>query len=192
MFRFAVVVVAIVSGYPAAAQEELPEPFLHDGNFRFDEETVTPPVPRHRLPEGEEVVVTAPDAGDNAKFYGTWRLISFASIDDEGQQRERPMRGQLTYTQDGLMSAQLMPEEEEEGDGSTRPYYAYFGMYEIDPETQTVAHKVEASNVTTWVNDTLVRHYTFDENDRLILIVREDDRDTIILEWARTELAPEQ
>ena len=176
----------------AAAQEELPKRFLYDGLIH---EELTPlPKPheerRETLRDHRDDITRARGEADAQKFHGTWRLISFENVDENGERRARPMGGQLTYTKDGLMSAQLMPEQEEGGDGSTRPYYAYFGTYQVNPETKTVSHKVEGSNVSAWVGTTLVRHYTFDANDRLVLTVKENDRDTIILEWARTELPP--
>lgn len=192
MFRLAVSACAFLATIVAAAQEELPKPFLHDGVILYDKEEVTPPHPRPREDALRDVLEAARVEPDPQRFHGTWRLISFENVDDDGRRRERPMRGQLTYTPDGLMSAQLMPKQEEEGDGSTRPYYAYFGTYEIDPDAKTVSHKVEGSNITAWVDTVLVRHYIFDESGRLLLTVKEDDRDVLILKWARTELPPKE
>ncbi|GGG91530.1 lipocalin-like domain-containing protein [Silvibacterium dinghuense] len=123
-----------------------------------------------------DTIATAKD------FIGTWRLIDYAFIHDDGIV-EKPwgtdLRGYLIYTAEGYMSGNLGPARRKRGvierispDPTTdrprrnRNYIAYTGRFTV--EGSKVIHHVEASLFPHWVGRPEVREYRF-EGDRLTL-----------------------
>ncbi len=120
---------------------------------------------------------------------GTWRLVAFTAPDSTGRQRavwgEHP-NGQIIYTADGRMSAQLYdPTRAKLGAiAFARPFlgpqptyggmYTYFGRWTLDTKAHTVSHHVEGAMAPDWIGGTLVRGYRFVTPDRLELRVMTD------------------
>lgn len=126
-----------------------------------------------------------------ADFMGTWRLLSYSFIHEDGSV-EHPwgtaVRGYLLYSAEGYMSGNLSPAhdwpsrrarlaealKERGGAGALRlasragrrDYIAYTGRYTVEGET--VAHHVEVSLFPNWIGRPEVRHYKF-EGDTLTL-----------------------
>ena len=118
-----------------------------------------------------------------ADFIGTWRLLDYSFIHEDGM-IEKPwgtdVRGYLLYSAEGYMSGNLSPARRKRGviertsnisDSSDRPrrnrrYIAYTGRYTVKGDT--VTHHVEASLFPLWVGRPEVRHFKF-EDDRLTL-----------------------
>lgn len=123
------------------------------------------------------------DPGDPAgRFVGSWRLDSWTTA--EGADRcgeDGPPAGQIIYSADGQMSAQLGCPGVEPTVGSdpltaeqerrrlTRQHFSYYGRYTVDPEAGTVTHHVLGSISAGWVGEDRVRAYTFEGDDRLVL-----------------------
>jgi hypothetical protein len=115
-----------------------------------------------------------------ARLVGTWRLVSYETV-DEGGRRSRPYGnavGLLTYDRHGNMTAQVMRPNRAPvslGEGSAQQvraayigYIAYFGTYEIADDGDSVVHRVEGSLNPAWVGGNQLRRMRFD-GDRLIL-----------------------
>ena len=118
-----------------------------------------------------------------ADFIGTWRLVDYSFIHDDGV-IEKPwgtdVRGYLLYSAEGYMSGNLGPARHRRGvierispdpASTARPrrnrrYIAYTGRYTV--ENDTITHHVEASLFPHWVGRPEVRHYSFG-GDRLTL-----------------------
>jgi hypothetical protein len=118
-----------------------------------------------------------------ADFIGTWRLLDYSFLHDDGV-IEKPwgteVRGYLLYSAEGYMSGNLGPARRRRGvierispdpESTDRPrrnrrYIAYTGRYTV--EGDTITHHVEASLFPLWVGRAEVRHYQF-EGNRLTL-----------------------
>jgi len=121
-----------------------------------------------------------------ASFIGTWRLVSYLVIELSGRTYpywdDHPI-GQLVYTADGHMSAQVYDarrsplgvDPESASAESVRPLYvgsaAYFGTYSVDTATHRVTHVVEGSWLPDWIGRHLERSYRFVGDDQLELSV---------------------
>jgi hypothetical protein len=119
-----------------------------------------------------------------ASFVGTWRLISYVAVDSAGRTRpywdDHPL-GQLVYTADGNMSAQvydarrspLQVKLDSASAESVRPLYVgsvtYFGTYSVDTVTQRVIHDVQGAWLPDWIGRRLERSYRFIGEDQLEL-----------------------
>jgi Lipocalin-like domain len=115
---------------------------------------------------------------------GSWRLISW-TIEELGGAINYPLGedavGQLTYTSDGRMSAQLARRQlprfasndwrqaagGEKGQAWSS-YFGYFGTYSIDEEAKTVEHHIEGSWFPNLVGTTEKRRYRFDGGQLLL------------------------
>ncbi len=93
--------------------------------------------------------------------------------------------GQITYTADGRMSAQLMqvgrelPDAAEATGAEMREailggFFSYYGDYSLDMEAGVVTHHVEGALLPSWVGSDRPRSFTFDGPDRLILSTEPD------------------
>jgi hypothetical protein len=107
-------------------------------------------------------------AGDAARFFGTWRLVSDTTT------------GIMIYDSLGNMAAQVMPNRARRKYAATEPtpeeakdaitgYLAYFGTYSVDEQARTVTHHRKGSINPGQVGDDVVRAYVFESNDRLVL-----------------------
>ena len=125
-----------------------------------------------------------------ASLVGAWRLVSWEQGAEPGNMRrpygENP-EGQLIYTSNGQMAAQLM------NPGATLPdvtgsaaeevlaqvsttFFAYYGTYSVDASAQTVTHHVQGSLAPTWVRSDQVRAFEFLDEDRLQLTAILDEQ----------------
>jgi hypothetical protein len=115
-----------------------------------------------------------------ARLVGTWRLVSYETIDEKGR-RARPFGqalGRLTYDAGGSMSGQVMRPGRAPvslGEGNAQQvraaytgYIAYFGSYAIAEDGQFVTHRVEGALNPAWVGSDQRRWLRFD-GARLIL-----------------------
>lgn len=116
-------------------------------------------------------------------FVGAWRLVSWetrsAAGDVSHPYGEAP-EGQIIYTSNGQMSAQLMnpgaalPEVAGSSDEDViaqvaATFFAYHGTYSLDESARTVTHHVSGSLAPSWVGTDQVREYEFLSDDRLRL-----------------------
>lgn len=133
-----------------------------------------------------------PTQADASDFVGTWRLLDYSFIHEDGVV-EHPwgaeVRGYLIYSAEGYMSGNLGPANDwasrrarisaafkaHDGGASAlrlarsagrRDYIAYTGRYTV--EGHTVTHHVEASLFPNWVGRPEVRYYEF-QSDTLTL-----------------------
>lgn len=123
---------------------------------------------------------------------GTWKLVSWVVTSPSGEVSHpygSSPEGQIIYTDNGQMSAQLMNPGATLPDppGSSREevmgrvlgtYFAYYGTYEIDAAAQTVTHHVLGSLAPSWTGSDQVREVQFLEGDRVELIARLAGDDT--------------
>ncbi|WP_419950058.1 lipocalin-like domain-containing protein [Candidatus Palauibacter sp.] len=128
----------------------------------------------------------APEA-DNP-FVGAWSLASWESRSADGEVTlpyEGNPAGQIAYTADGRMSAQLMQVGREFPDAAEATgaemsqailggFFSYYGDYSIDMEAGVVTHHVEGALLPSWVGSDRPRSFTFDGPDRLILSTEPD------------------
>ncbi len=99
------------------------------------------------------------------EIIGTWRLVSYESIDSESGASTEVMgqhpEGRLVYTGDGYMNALMMPAgrasfpsgdvfgTDEERHGASQHFVAYCGPFEI--KDNTVFHRPDLSFFPNWV-----------------------------------------
>lgn len=115
---------------------------------------------------------------------GAWSLVECAEILQDGSKRW-PLGdgalGQVVYTGDGRMSAQLVragrppfPSDDHRGApieaiaDAFQQYFGYFGSYGVDPHAATVTHFVEGASSPNLENKAEVRTFRL-EGDRLVL-----------------------
>jgi hypothetical protein len=117
-----------------------------------------------------------------ADFVGTWRLLDYSFIHEDGV-IEHPwgtdVRGYLLYSAEGYMSGNLGPANDWASRrarlaaalkahdvrlagraAGRRDYIAYTGRYTV--ERDTITHHVEASLFSNWVGRPELRYYNFD------------------------------
>jgi hypothetical protein len=147
-----------------------------------------------------------------ADFVGTWRLLDYSFIHQDGV-IEHPwgtdVRGYLLYSAEGYMSGNLSPANDwasrrariaaafKAHDGASalrlgrpgrRDYIAYAGRYTVSGDT--VTHHVEASLFPNWVGRPEIRYYKFEGN---VLTLRTGEirsgKNTVIaqLVWERVQ-----
>ncbi|MGB6877553.1 MAG: lipocalin-like domain-containing protein [Candidatus Acidiferrales bacterium] len=119
-----------------------------------------------------------------ARLIGAWRLLSMHETLTHGKvvyPFGEDARGQLMYSAEGRMSAQLMRAKmprfakddtreatPEERASAWLDYFGYFGTYLIDPERNAVIHHVEGSSFPNFNGSEQVRFFRF-EGERLVL-----------------------
>jgi hypothetical protein len=126
---------------------------------------------------------------------GSWSLVSWEEHQATGEVCY-PLGpnaiGQLTYTQDGRMSAQLMrpgsplfasedwrQATTEDKSSAWGDYFGYFGTFSIDLGSKAVVHHIQGSWFPNLVGTDQIRHFRFD-GDQLIL-----DAET---EWGKVHI----
>jgi hypothetical protein len=119
------------------------------------------------------------------RFLGAWSLLSCEHFPPGGTVL-KPFgdfpRGLILYQAGGCMSAQLsvgslavlasndsLQASVEEGFRVWREYLGYWGTFEVFPEEGIVVHRVEGSSFPNWIETEQIRHFRFDEDDRLTL-----------------------
>jgi hypothetical protein len=119
---------------------------------------------------------------------GTWRLVEFADLDQDGKWQhwfgEHP-RGYFVYDATGHVHIQIMkvppltPFPEANFDDGKLPspehalaaytaYLAYFGTYTVDAKKQMVTHHVEGSLAPDYTGTSQPRPYKL-QGDRLVI-----------------------
>lgn len=119
-------------------------------------------------------------------FIGAWNLVSWVVTDASGQldhpYGNKPM-GQIIYTENGTMSAQLMhpgaalPDVSGlSGDAVLKKvastFFAYYGTYSVDNAGKTVTHHVQGCISPSWVGTEQARRYRFLDKNHLELSVK--------------------
>lgn len=115
---------------------------------------------------------------------GAWSLVECAEIVQDGARRlplGADARGQVIYTADGRMSAQLVRAYRaafasddyrgapaEVAAEAFQQYFGYFGSYKVDVGAGTVTHFIEGAWFPNLENKAQVRTFRLEE-DRLIL-----------------------
>ncbi len=127
---------------------------------------------------------TAQGSADSSapSVVGSWRLDSWTIAADTPRctDEEGDHSGQIAYTADGHMSAQLgcselsldgieALESSEAVALMRRRHFSYYGTYEVDEAAQTVTHHVLGSTAPTWVGTHRVRNFVFEGKDRIVL-----------------------
>jgi hypothetical protein len=132
---------------------------------------------------GAEVTVTAAEE-IRAALLGGWRLLSLRNVQPDGTVLY-PLGpdaiGQLVYTENGRMSAQLLrpgPSPFQAGNAQQATdkeklaayanFAGYYGSFRIDAEAGAVIHEVEGSSFPNLIGTDQVRCYHVD-GDRLDL-----------------------
>jgi hypothetical protein len=119
-----------------------------------------------------------------ARLIGAWRAVSWFDKDADGNffyPLGEKANGQLIYTAEGRMSAQLMSADmakfanadwreatAEERTKAWLEYFGYWGSFSIDEAKQAVIHHVEGSAFPNLVGTKQVRYFRF-EGERLVL-----------------------
>ncbi|GGM62405.1 lipocalin-like domain-containing protein [Dactylosporangium sucinum] len=126
------------------------------------------------------------------RLAGGWRLTGYEVT--VGGKTEHPLgddpRGAILYTPDGYMAAQLAGPGPYADDGEPDAYYiAYSGPYDVDEDSETVAHHVQVSVIPSWLGTTQIRQVRFHGPDGLTLSVSERRRggvmSTTSISWVR-------
>ena len=126
------------------------------------------------------------------RLVGTWRLVSITTDGQPDPNRGPHPTGLITYTAQGSMAVQIMPDQVRPPYAGTHPtpdealvaltgYTAYFGTYTIDEAAHTVTHH-RTGNLNPGGLGDFVRRYEFVTDDRLILWPLES---TNALTWER-------
>lgn len=101
--------------------------------------------------------------------------------------------GMITYDRSGWMAVQIDVKgvrkpfingpatgTAEEKVSAFDNYLSYYGTYTLDLKAQTVTHHLEDASVLNWRGVNNVRWFEFQDNDRLLLIPREDGKGGVI------------
>jgi hypothetical protein len=134
-----------------------------------------------------------------ATLLGAWRLVGWQSVAADGTTEDvlgSEATGQLMYTPDGRVSAQLvrgdLPRFAGDDWRQATPaemvtawpgYFGYFGRFTVDADAGTVIHHVESGWFPNLAGTDQVRHYRID-GSRLHL-----DADTA---WGRVSIVWEK
>ena len=137
------------------------------------------------------------------RLAGAWELRSWTEIRSDGT-TEFPLgvkaRGQILYTPDGHVAAQLVKANratftsedwrdasDAEGARAFKEYFGYFGTFSIDQRKQAVTHHIEGAWFPNLVGTDQIRIFQF-VDDQLVL-----DADTkwgkVRIEWKRAKNA---
>ena len=110
---------------------------------------------------------------------GSWRLESWTQANGNPRcsAEDGDATGQIIYSADGHMSAQLGCQDMEVGDPSSPAgrgaismrHFSYYGGYTVDPAAKTVTHHVLGSSSVAFVGSDQVRQFVFEGPDRLVL-----------------------
>jgi hypothetical protein len=131
------------------------------------------------LPLAATAQATATQTRD---FVGSWRLESWTQANGMPRcsEEEGGVTGQIMYSEDGHMSAQLGCSGLDIGDLDSlsgqaaarrlsRRHLGYYGAYTLQPAAQTVTHHVQGSSSAGMVATDQVRAFVFEAPDRLVL-----------------------
>src|SRR5260370_3198834 len=109
-----------------------------------------------------------PNVGEG--LVGCWRRVEFSRTAADGGAAEYPLGtsplGTILYTPDGYMSAQLARPGPYADDQQPDAYaIAYSGPFDVDEQTRTVAHHVQASVIPSWLGTTQIRQEQLPETE---------------------------
>ena len=111
------------------------------------------------------------DSKDAAsQFVGSWSLVSFTDVDENGKTIHRygeSAFGRITYGTNGKMMVVLMRRGREKIDD--RDFFAYTGSYDVDADASTVTHHIEACNAPDWVGTDRIRKFEMLDGNRIAL-----------------------
>ncbi len=130
----------------------------------------------------------APPTASLDQLVGAWTLVSWERTAEDGtvtQPYGTDAAGQIVYTADGRMSAQLIRPGREFPDPQSvtveemraailRGFFSYYGRYTVDHENRVVTHHVEGALLPDWVGTHRPRSFTFDGPDRVTLSTAPD------------------
>jgi hypothetical protein len=153
-------------------------------------------------PEPEASTPTQPSPG----LAGVWELASYTVTNGDGVASfpfgDQP-KGQIVYTENGRMSAQLMRSDydltpfSELGFSSAlqemglSAFFAYWGTYHLDEASGIVTHEIEGCLFPDWVGASQVRNFRFEDPDHLVLWAQLADvgnpGDLFELGWTRVQ-----
>lgn len=134
-----------------------------------------------------------------ARLIGMWRLVSYETIDRDGNRRMPygDAVGRLEYDNRGNMAGQVMRPGRprvEVGDGAPQQvraaylgYIAYFGTYQVAADGRSIVHHVEGALNPAWIGSHQVRMLRFD-GERLVLsadVIKAGQTVTHTLTWER-------
>ncbi len=141
---------------------------------------LTAPLAEAQTAETEEAV--------KALLLGSWSLVRFNAIEEDGGAVRRPYSvGRIDYQANGRMNAQLMPENWGESDEAAG-YVAYFGTFSIDMELRRVIHHVEGAYNSNMLGQAMPRYFEFSgDGNTLFLEVRNDGGTSARLQWQREQ-----
>ncbi len=137
---------------------------------------------------------------------GVWELASYTVTNSNGVSRfpfgHQP-KGQIVYTENGQMSAQLMRSDYDltpftELDFSTAlqelglsAFFSYWGTYDLDEAAGTVTHRIEGCLYPAWVGASQVRNFRLEDPNHLVLWAQladvGDPGDLYELGWTRIQ-----
>ncbi len=141
-----------------------------------------------------------PPARSTDPLVGAWTLVSWERTAADGTVTHPygpDAAGQIVYTADGRMSAQLMRPGREFADQESLTaqdvlggFFSYYGTYTVDLEQNVVTHHVEGALLPRWVGSRRPRAFEFNGPD-LITLSTAPDPDTTggsvsVLVWKRT------
>jgi hypothetical protein len=113
-----------------------------------------------------------PAAKVKRQLLGSWRLVSFVVVDEQGTVIGRPYgrepAGKLTYTRAGDIWAhtgQAAPPR------AARAANWYTGTFSVDVRRRVVRHRVQYSSIAAWEGTTLLRRYHFAGSGRALTLV---------------------
>lgn len=144
------------------------------------------------LAVGGAAIVGCEQGNPSPSVVGAWNLISWEQRTGTGEvsypHGDNPI-GQIIYTENGQMSAQLMNPEATLLDVTGLSadellaqvgtmFFAYHGTYSVDEPAQTVTHHLQGSLYPTWVGTDQVREFEFLGDDVLQLTAIIEDRIT--------------
>ena len=130
------------------------------------------------------VAVHSAELTDRERLVGSWDLVSLENRGANGKNfypfGEHPI-GRITYTPDGMMTAQIMRGERqpfrtadlysgtvEEKAAAYDSYIAYYGTFTVDPTTHTVKHQVTGSLFPNWIGGEQMRFYAIHGDDLIL------------------------
>lgn len=142
------------------------------------------------------------------KLLGTWKLISFTGMDEEGATAYimgEDATGFICYSQDGWISVEILREgrprydipdtelgTDEQTLAAARGMFAYAGRFTVDEENQIVYHDLEFSLIPNWIGSRQKRYVRLeDDGETLVLtadptrIGRDGKRRRTTLRWTR-------
>ena len=118
------------------------------------------------------------------KFVGSWELKEWTAELNDGNKVfpfGEDAIGRITYESNGNMSVQIMKNkrpqflsedplqgEPDEVVDAFKGFIAYCGNYEVDLNSNQVAHQIKISSFPNWVGQIQIRNFEFNE-DRLTL-----------------------